>query len=513
MPTHVPDGPVAARPFARRLLAGAALLAVASGCSASHSTTAHPTDATAKSARAARTVDAAALSAYVDRAVPTTLPAGTGSPAEAGRALARTLPPPNAAAGHDAASVGRAMALAARLVATTRLDEPFLCGRRTASPLDGASTPTFRAYLAAQANRSARLAVEPTIGTAGSRDDCGTLRWAAPGAVPGAQTWSVTADGPGLTVRWSGVFGYALADASGRQEPWHARGHVGYRLVPRGDGWALDGLTADTHAELGAGWPHDVPVPAGYLPVPATPGGDPAALKAVRAAAAAWLAAPASTTAGEAATDEAGGTSAGRAASRVDWTDTAAPARGDAVTDYRLAGTVLRSIHVDRGRRTLRQTPGGLRPKPGRTVPARAAWLAVDETQQGEGTGYSDDPYVVAALLGRVDAAAPTACPAGLPAARCYAALVVNGLPGDPITGGFTSSGYRLGRPYLVLDVGLDDKGRPAFLRTAQADRTLGRPSGSLTGTTRFTGYPAVAPPPPALPDPATVVAVDDVEL
>jgi hypothetical protein len=490
------------RPAVFTGLASAVLLAVA-GCSSGHLDTAGQ-PATASPAHA---LDAAALAGLADRQGTSTLRPATGTTPQAEQALTATLPAPTAVAGYDRVSVGSALTFAVRLVAATRLDRGYLCGPRGAAPATALGTPFLRTFLAKPGNGAA---IEATIGSARQRDDCGTLRWVGPGVVLGRQDWTV---GPGasgdLLVRWAGTAGYALADPQGHPEPWRLTGHAGYELARSTSGWALATWTGDTDTRIDPGWPHDVPIPAGYLPVPAAPAGDPAALAAVRGAAARWAQAAGSTTT----LDSVIASSDTGKSSHVTGTDTAAPARGDAATILTLAGgKSTRLLHLDHGRRTLTQPIKTPVAQPGRTLPKRLAWLGSDNTTPGDGTGYTDDPFVLTALLARADSAAPAACPGGLAAARCYTALTVTGAGGDPLADLFTGAAHRAGRLYQQFDVGVDLQGRPAFVRVRLTVRTLGTPFAHLTGTTRFTGYATTPPPAPAVPDPATVAPDTDVD-
>lgn len=72
---------------------------------------------------------------------------------------------------------------------------------------------------------------------------------------------------------------------------------------------------------------------------------------------------------------------------------------------------------------------------------------------------------------------------------------------------------HRAGRPYLVADVGLDDRGRPEHVRLTQQIRVLGARTGTLTGTTRYSGWGDSAPPPVDRPDPAIVARDADVDV
>lgn len=198
----------------------------------------------------------------------------------------------------------------------------------------------------------------------------------------------------------------------------------------------------------------------------------------------------------------------------VTGTDTAAPARGDAATTltYESGKRTSRLLHLDHGRRTLTQPIGRPTAAPGRTLPKHLAWLGSDNTTPGDGSGYTDSPFVLTALLARADSAAPAGCPGGLAAVRCYTALTVTGASGDPLADLFTGAAHRAGRPYQQFDVGVDAQGRPTFVRVWLTVRTLGTPFAHLTGTTRFTGYATPPPPAPTLPDPATVAPATDVD-
>jgi len=453
-------------------------------------------------------VTATDLAALADLQETSSLGPATGTTQQAEQALAATLPAPTAVAGYDRVSVASALTFAAGLLAATRLDRGYLCGPRSAAPASVLGTPFLRTFLARPGNGAA---IEATIGSARKRDDCGTLRWVGPGVVLGRQNWTVGAGGNGdLIVRWSGTAGYALAGPQGHPEPWRLTGHAGYELARSGSGWALATWTGDTDTRIDPGWPHDVPIPDGYLPVPAAPAGDPAALAAVRGSAARWAQAAGSTTT----LDSVIASSDTGKSSHVTGTDTAAPARGDAATILTLAsGRRTRLLHLDHGRRTLTQPIGRPTATPGRTLPKRLAWLGSDNTTPGDGTGYTDDPFVLTALLARAGSAAPAACPSGLAAARCYTALTVTGASGDPLADLFTGAAHRAGRPYQQFDVGVDLQGRPVFVRVRLTVRTLGTPFGHLTGTTRFTGYATTPPPAPAVPDPATVAPATDIDF
>lgn len=493
-------------------LAAATAAVLLSGCSSSTTGTRAPTPA-------GRALDATALAALADDAAPTALPSATQTTAQAEAALARTLPPAVPAGGLDAAEVGSALAFTAHLVAVARLDRDYLCGPLAASPLAPFAAPTTRPYLAGGQGERAGRAVQATIGSALEKDGCGTLRWVGPGTVVGPQTWTVEPGGPGtdVTVRWTGTVGYALADPQGRQEPWNLTGHVGYRLVRQGAGWQLGTWTDDTFTRVRTGWPHDVPVPDGYLPVPRAPYGDPAALAAVKGAAAALLAAPGVTTTTGATVDGGtGGQAQGKTVNRLAGTTVAAPARGDATSTYGYDGTTAgqQEIDLDHGRRSLSSVTGTPHPVPGRPVPAHLLWTSTDGTAQSDGdAAYPVSPFTLAALLGETDAAAPAPCPDGLMAARCYTAVVVTNDEGDPLAGQLSGVSHRAARPYLVLDVGLDDQGRPAHLRLAQDIRVLGARTSTLAGTTTFTGWTDTAPPAVPVADPATVADDQNVDF
>jgi len=496
----------------RAALAGLAVLAAA-GCSGTTSAAATAT-AHRFAAGGGASLGAAALTGYADRAAPTALPPATGTTAGAERGLAGTLPQATAIPGHDAASVGGALAFAAHVAAVTRLDRGYLCGPRAASPITALATPYLRRYLADPKTRAARSDLEETFGNARNRDGCGELHWVGPGTVLGPQTWTVGPRGNGdVAVTWTGTVGYALADGRGRQEPWGTTGTTTFLLTQVGAGWALDGWD-NTRAGLGLGWPHDAPIPAAYLPVPAPPAADATALAAVHRAAGLWRTAPASTITVEAGQTGATSTQQGRKVDHLTGTTTAAPARGDAVTVYSYDGgrTNQRSLDLDGGRRSLAQVAGKAHPAPGRTLPARLLWTSVDDTARREGTSAVTNPFAAVAVLAQASAAAPEPCPAGVAAARCYTVVLVTSDRGDPVARQLDGSGYRTGRPYLVLRVGLDDRGRPAYLSVAQTARVLGAPYATITQTSRFTAYPGTAPPPVAVPDPATVAPLENVE-
>lgn len=214
-------------------------------------------------------------------------------------------------------------------------------------------------------------------------------------------------------------------------------------------------------------------------------------------------------------TDGQGATAQGRAVTGLAGSTTAAPARGDATSTYRYDGatTGTTALVFDGGRRQLTQVTGTPRAVPGSTLPAGLAWTSTDNTRPADGNaGYPVDPFALAALLGETDAAAPAACPADLPADRCYTAVVVTTDARDPLAGQLPGVSHRASRAHLVLDVGLDAQGRPAHLRLAQQVRVLGQPGTRLIGTTRYTGWTDTPPPPVAVPDPATVAADDDVD-
>lgn len=505
--------PIPARTVPHRAAAVLAACVALAGCTGGSTASGSPSTAPAGPA-----LDAAGLAALADDPAPTALAPATQTTAQAEQQLEATLPQATPVAGQDAASVRAALEAAAHLLAVTRADRGYLCGPRSASPLTPLSAPSLKPFLADRRNEGSRRAVEVTIGAAAEKDDCGTLRWVGPGVVVGPQQWKVEPGqgGNGLTVRWKGTLGYALADAQGRPEPWNLTGHVGYGLVEQAGGWALATWTADTYTRVQAGWPHETPVPDRYLPVAPTPTGDPAALAAVRGAAAAWRAQQGSTTTTDARTTGGAGTAQGRKVSRLNATTTAAPARGDASSTYGFDGAeaTLRELDLDGGRRSLHQVTGKPVPVPGTPQPERLRWTSDDNTEPGDGNAsYTTDPFALTALLGETDAAAPAPCPGGLTAARCYTALVVTGPDGDPLAGQFVSVSHRAGRPYLVLDVGLDTQGRPAHLRLAQDIRVLGKPEFTLTGTTRFTRYTDTPPPPVTTPDPATVVDGDTVDF
>ncbi len=489
-----------------RTLAALALATAATtaGCSAGQPDTTGP-PAAASPTHALAATDLAALA---DRQETSALRPATGTTQQSEQALTATLPAPPAVAGYDRASVGSALTFATRLLAATRLDRGYLCGPRSAAPASALGTPFLRTFLAKPGNG---MAIEATIGSARKRDDCGTLRWVGPGVVLGKQDWTVGAAGSGdLLVQWAGTAGYVLADPQGHPEPWRLTGHAGYELARSGSGWALATWSGDTNTRIDPGWPHDVPILDGYLPVPAAPAGDPTALAAVRGAAAKWAQAVSSTTT----LDSVITFSDTGKSSDVTGTDRAAPARGDAATTltYASGKRTNRLLHLDHGRRTLTQPIKTPTAQPGRTLPKHVAWLGSDNTTPGDGSGYSDDPFVLTALLARADSAAPAACPSGLAAVRCYTALTVTGASGDPLADLFTGAAHRAGRPYQQSDVGVDAQGRPTFVRVRLTVRTLGTPFAHLTGTTRFTGYATTPPAAPAVPDPATVAPATDID-
>ena len=494
-----------------RNLAVLTLLAAA-GCS-SGTTSHNAAPGTTASPTHTRPVDAVTLAALATRQETTALPPATGTTAQAVTALAATLPQATATAGYDQAAVATALAFTARLVAVTRLDRTYLCGPQASSPASALSTPFLRTYLAKPGKS---FPIEVTIGSARKRDNCGTLRWVGPGVSIGSQHWTVgpTPGSRDLLVRWTGTAGYALADAQGHPEPWRLTGHAGYELARAGTGWALDTWAPDTNTSLNPGWPHDVPIPTGYLPSGPAPTGDPTAVAAVRGAAAKWAAQASSTTTVDGVSTGTD-TQQGRTVNHITGTGTAAPARGDAATTYSYDGgrTATRSLYFDRGRRGLTQVTGKPTPVPGKTVPTSLLWLSTDNNVPSDGEGITDSPFAVTALLARVDAAAPASCPTGLTAARCYTAVIATGYGGDPLAGQTVGHRYRNGHPYLVLAVGLDSLGRPSFVRVVIDTRSLGTPTETLTGTTRFTAYGTTPPPPVTVPDPATVAPADDVDF
>ena len=67
----------------------------------------------------------------------------------------------------------------------------------------------------------------------------------------------------------------------------------------------------------------------------------------------------------------------------------------------------------------------------------------------------------------------------------------------------------RSGLLWLVLDVGLDQQGRPVSVRFAQEAMAFGEPYARLLSTAAFT-YPKSPPPPVSEPDPADVAAVKE---
>ena len=182
----------------------------------------------------------------------------------------------------------------------------------------------------------------------------------------------------------------------------------------------------------------------------------------------------------------------GNDAHRIDGTVAAAPARGDATTVFGYDGKpkTSHSIVLDHGSQALSQVRGTPHAKPGATLPARVLWASRRRPEPSDGTGYNPDPFATAALLGQAAAASPGACPTGLTATACYTAVVVSTDAGDPLAYEYTGVSRREGRAYLVLDVGVDPRGRLGFVRVAQTSRVLGRTDTVLTGTSRYTAYP-----------------------
>jgi len=235
------------------------------------------------------------------------------------------------------------------------------------------------------------------------------------------------------------------------------------------------------------GWPHDVPLPTGYLPAPSVPAAHPAALAVVRAAAAAWAAAPASEVTVEQTAD-------GRdATATLAATVTAAPARGDVNGDTDGTGT----LWLDHGHHVLTWTRNG------------SGWTERAGTDPVDfGVAAPVSPFAVVALLADADAAAPARCPAGLPTAACFTAAVATADPRVPLSAD-TALAHRAGIPWLVLHAGVDDQGRPAFVRLAATAPAFGEPYSRLVSTATFTAYPESPPPPAAEPGRAEVVAPD----
>lgn len=269
-------------------------------------------------------------------------------------------------------------------------------------------------------------------------------------------------------------------------EPWGARGHVVYHLSRAGGQWRLGGY-GSASVRVAQGWPHDVPLPAGYLPAPPVPAADPAALRAVRAAAAAWAAAPASRIAVEQTADGKDGPAT--LIAEV----TAAPARGDAHGDTTGDSEVDETLWLDRGIRVLDRTGNGSR------------WTEHAGTDPADfGVVAPTNPFAVVALLADADAAAPVRCPAGLMADACFTAAVATADPAVPLSAN-TNTARRAGLPWLVLDIGLDRQGLPAFVRVCLQAIAFGEPYSRLVSTAVFTAYPNAPPPPVAEPDPSDV--------
>ena len=164
------------------------------------------------------------------------------------------------------------------------------------------------------------------------------------------------------------------------------------------------------------------------------------------------------------------------------------------------------AVHAVRGTRSR----ASVHAKPGATLPARVLWASRRRPEPSDGTGYNPDPFATAALIGQATAVSLGACPTGPTATACYTAVVVSTNEGNPLAYEYTGVSRREGRAYLVLDVGVDPRGRLGFVRVAQTSRVLGRTDTVLTGTSRYTAYPDT--PPPSLPNPNTVASSDDLE-
>jgi hypothetical protein len=445
-------------------------------------------------------LDATALAALAGDRPATGLRPAEPSAGPALDALLATIPEAAPVGPFDTAQVAGALASAARLVAATRTDPAHLCGPPAASPASALTTPSLKAWLAAPENRPARTEIETTISAAGTTGGCDPLAWVGPRVVLGPQEWTVSPGtaGADLDIAHTGTAGYALTDGQDRPEPWGLEASVTYRLVLDGSGrWLLDGWPAGAIGRVAQGWPHQVPVPDGYLPSPPVPAGDPVALAAVRAAAERWARWPASDLVVEQAQDGLTGR-AGAAKARA--VTVAAPARGDAVTDTVLDGqTPVRSVHLERGRRVLALN---------QQDDAPAAWTESDGTAPASfGTSAPTGAFDTVALLADADAAAPADCPPNLPvppAGACWTAVIATSDPGVPLaaTAGLAR---RSGRPWLVLTVATRQDGLPAAVRLIQDAFGLGEPYARLTSTATFTGYPAGEPPAVPLTDPAEV--------
>lgn len=278
-PLYVPPRP--ARSPARPLAALTLACVVLTSCSSSDTTAPAP-PGTPKT----DTVNAAALAALATTRTPTGLPPATVTTEQTAAVLTATQPTtPGGVGRFDADQVKTALAFAAQVVAATRADRDYLCGPVSADPLAGLSTPGLAAFLADPANKDNKRAIEQPISGANNDQNCGPLQWAGPGVVPGPQTWQATPgkDGADLTVEWEGTAGYVLVDGDGNAEPWGLTARGVYGLVQTADGWLLDSWDGTTFGSLDQGWPHDIPIPDGYLPTAGPPASDPDALDAVRA--------------------------------------------------------------------------------------------------------------------------------------------------------------------------------------------------------------------------------------